>query len=67
MEQSKILIYGKIIFRRRGRVGVEDSAGRVFYLKDMDVSNCPFENGTSVVAELIDDYKSLVCIMDIKQ
>jgi hypothetical protein len=56
-------IFGKIVYRRHNRVGVVTTAGRVYYVIDMDVANCPYDRGEEIEAEIIDEHLSTVRII----
>lgn len=59
------LIRGKIIYRRHGRLGIMDFSGRVYYIENTDLTNCPYESGTIVSAEIIDENMSIARIIGI--
>ena len=56
-------VCGNILFRRHNRVGVVTTAGRVYYVIDMDVANCPYDRGEEIEAEIIDEHLSTVRIV----
>ena len=56
-------IFGKIIFRRHNRVGVEINDGRIYHVIDMDVDHCSFESGEIVKAKVINEQLSEVQII----
>lgn len=60
-----IQIHGKIIHRRHGRLGIMDYSGRVYYIENTDLTNCPYESGTIVSAEIIDENLSMARIIGI--
>ena len=55
---------GKIIYLKHGHIGIQCNNGEVYYLQDVNVSNCKFAKGTNVVAECYDLPRKYVRIVD---